>query len=703
MRPWFLRMVVLLVAMLVLVGCPSDPVQDDDTSHADDDDDDSAALEDLDGDGYTTDEGDCDDTNPDIHPGAEEVCDGTDNDCDGFVDEDFIDSDGDGIANCMDDCDAAPLPAKWYGTTGSCPWEGESAQDPWDIVVEWQWIDPNGLGSVVAPAIANLTDDNGDGVVDEQDVPDVVVNALYDGYDEDSYLYALHGDGSGVIFEIRGSFELCGLAVADVDLDGLPEVVTTEKIGSSGIEVVAFRNNGVEAWRSEYFIAAELTGTARTDPYPTIADIDGDLVPEVVTQWAVFDGQDGSTEILWNQYYFGEWYYGEDVGGYWHPVAANLDHDGAWEIIQEDSVYAAAGTPLWDAPPFPHEPLYLTSAVADLQGDGNAEAVMVNGVAVALFAYDGTLLSAFPALSGVEQEKGMQPTIADFDGDDEMEIAIPTRFEVVVMEGDGVEIWRTGERYDFSSASGCAAFDFDFDGAYELICTDELDLRIYDGRTGATLFDWSDHASLTGFEYPLIADVDADGSAEIVLACSVGFDDETDCTGITVLGHADNAWPPAGPVWSVHDYTPLRIRPDGRVETNIVAPWSVHNMFKARPPGDGLADLLPVEGETCVASCEDGPWEVNWGVANQGLLNQREPISVALYRVDGETETLIAVHQVDEVEYGYQEPGERFELTPDQWGEGIRIVVDDDGTGVGSVDECDESNNVLEIAAPDCP
>lgn len=125
-------------------------------------------------------------------------------------------------------------------------------------------------------------------------------------------------------------------------------------------------------------------------------------------------------------------------------------------------------------------------------------------------------------------------------------------------------------------------------------------------------------------------------------------------------------------------------------------------MFKARPPGDGLADLLPVEGETCVASCEDGPWEVNWGIASQGLLNQRESISVALYSVQGETETLIAVHQVEEVEYGYQEPGERFELTPDQWGEGIRIVVDDDGSGVGSVDECDESNNVLEIALPDC-
>ena len=50
-------------------------------------------LVDADGDGWVSNEnecvpgGDCDDANPDVYPGATEVCDGVDNNCDGIVDE----------------------------------------------------------------------------------------------------------------------------------------------------------------------------------------------------------------------------------------------------------------------------------------------------------------------------------------------------------------------------------------------------------------------------------------------------------------------------------------------------------------------------------------------------------------------------------------------------------------------------------------
>ena len=60
---------------------------------------------DIDADGYMACQGDCDDRNPDFHPGAEEVCDGRDHDCDGVISSQETDIDADGYLACDDDCD----------------------------------------------------------------------------------------------------------------------------------------------------------------------------------------------------------------------------------------------------------------------------------------------------------------------------------------------------------------------------------------------------------------------------------------------------------------------------------------------------------------------------------------------------------------------------------------------------------------------
>src|SRR5688572_26257021 len=61
-------------------------------------------TKDNDGDGVTISQGDCDDRDPTSYPGAPELCDARDNDCDKNVDG-ACDNDKDGYSRDSGDCD----------------------------------------------------------------------------------------------------------------------------------------------------------------------------------------------------------------------------------------------------------------------------------------------------------------------------------------------------------------------------------------------------------------------------------------------------------------------------------------------------------------------------------------------------------------------------------------------------------------------
>ncbi len=78
-------------------------------------------------DGYTAESGDCDDSDASVHPGAEEWCNGEDDDCDGDVDEDdavngdtwYVDGDGDGFGG-EDTVTACEQPSGTSETSTDC-------------------------------------------------------------------------------------------------------------------------------------------------------------------------------------------------------------------------------------------------------------------------------------------------------------------------------------------------------------------------------------------------------------------------------------------------------------------------------------------------------------------------------------------------------------------------------------------------------
>ncbi len=80
---------------------------------------------DLDKDGFSIASGDCDDGDPEVHPEAVEVCDARDNDCDGSIDEDvletfYLDDDEDGFGTTDVTTQACEPPDEFTAVSGDC-------------------------------------------------------------------------------------------------------------------------------------------------------------------------------------------------------------------------------------------------------------------------------------------------------------------------------------------------------------------------------------------------------------------------------------------------------------------------------------------------------------------------------------------------------------------------------------------------------
>ncbi len=552
-------------------------------------------------------------------------------DCDEEPEE--TDEPTDSVVENPQDCDvtiasvgAVTVDDECVGTGGG----GGSVEDAFDLAIEYQYTSA-GSGSIVMPAIGNVDDDNGDGKVDENDTPDIAFTTW-----SANTLVVLSGDGSGVIFETSGFSGQGGVTIADVDADGEPEVIAI----TTGNQIAAVNSKGSIEWTSASF-------GMMSYPQPTVGDLDADGKPEVIGDVGIVNGEDGSTVASLS-----------GLNNSWRtPIAADIDLDGKQEVILANGVFNATGSMEWSNP---GTGAGNFGAVANIDSDPEAEVFFVSGSTLYIHEHDGTLIRQI-TIPGTNPGP---PSVADFDGDGEVEIAIPANTKLSVWDVDGTMLWDTGIN-DSSGLAGCSGYDMDGDGAYEVLYADQDALRIYDGATGALFYENYSHSSGTVWEYPVIADIDGDLSAEVCISSNGGT-----YKGVTCFGHAGDGWPRSGPTWGTHDFAVTNIEPDGSVPKSPEVSWKNYNVFRARP---AVGELI--EAGT--------PW--------------------AFYKNDAGTLTLVTTGTLDELPSGVAMPGFVVEVTPQDMGlNGFVLALDDDGTGLGTVDECDEDNNLIEFPDKIC-
>jgi hypothetical protein len=494
-----------------------------------------------------------------------------------------------------------------------------SARD-FKLQLEYAWKAPAGASGniMMTPIVVQLDDDDCDGKVTERDIPDI----LFTTYPSGAY------NGTGVLYAVSivkgtlkekwhvssGVYSTKQIAGGDLDGTSGAEVVAC---GSDG-KVRAFRSNGDPYWATAQAVECFM---------PSIADMDGDGHPEVVVEGGILDGR---------------------MGAVLHPlkvdgpiVVSDIDGDGKPDVVTASQAFDGDGkqrvaTGLvaegsfrdsgdWKGP---------WAAIGDFDLDGKPEVVAVDNAkhALSVWRYDGSSPAHFKVVrepvdingtldvthcsssSWGGKHGGGPPTVGDFNGDGVPDVAVAGGVGYAVFDGRRLVasppvdplLWASQTQDCSSASTGSSLFDFNGDGRAEVIYSDELYLRVYEGDTGQVL-EQQCNSTGTLAENPIVADVDNDGQADIVVVAN----DMSKCeggaqVGLRVFGSASGSWVRTRRVWNQHAYHITNVEEDGTIPRQELPNWTqpgLNNFRQNKQPGmefaapDAVVSLQPACGD----------------------------------------------------------------------------------------------------------
>jgi hypothetical protein len=480
-------------------------------------------------------------------------------------------------------------------------------------------------------------------------------------------------------------------AIVDLDGDGSrPEIIGTALASpgrAGGIVAFGYNPDTSQFERLWYGRDCDAAGEPRVvmndhlnNNGPSVHDLNDDGRPEILIGRYVF-GPDGCA-LNPSQSYDNYLRLGT------FPVVTDIDGDDAPELIEANGIYSWSGSD-WVPEPYwmPTDPVASRLghvAIADLTdvGDsrpGEPEIIVASALTptssslttgtVRVVKLSGEIIFGpfeLPAEPGRPAGRGGPPTVGDFDGDGRREFAVAggSRYTVFDLDCNVADATAPGcdraaslprgvlwsrPSQDFSSnVTGSSVFDFDADGVAEVVYGDECFVRIYRGTDGEVLFSQA-ASSGTGYEYPVIADVDGDFNSEIIVAMTRGPDcPSTDPiapggvpslsqAGIVVLRDAMDRWAASRPIWNQHAYAVTNIQDNATVPRTST--WTPNhevpelNNFRMNSQGNleltGAADLtVRLADDICGAS---GETELSASVCNRGTNPVADGARVVFY------------------------------------------------------------------------